>query len=132
MGVRGKTRLALEPRPPIAYKRYSLPVGEDTIGELLEPHAPPDYRYVETFFLEGLQAQGVFDQWRESPWLPRRAYWLCRPNSDPNDPEGSRPLSDEAVLFYKHMAEVWQWSQFRRNQTERNVAVHGAKRGEVG
>jgi hypothetical protein len=110
--------LALEPPPPVAYKLHPLPAVDRGTVEPVEPHAPPDYRHVETFFLEGLQAQGIVQQWREAPWLPRRAYWL---GGTDDDPEGCQPLSDDAVSFYTHMAQVWRWSGCQKNRTEKGV-----------
>ena len=110
--------LALEPPPPVAYKQYPLPAVEEAIQEPPEPHTPPDYRDMESFFLEGLNAQGIVTKWKETPWLPRRDFWL---GGTDDDPEGCRPLTDDCISIYKHMAHVWRWSRFQRNRTTKNI-----------
>jgi hypothetical protein len=111
-------RLALKPSPPAAYQQYPLPAAGEADAEPREPHAPPDYRFVETFFLEGLQAQGIVDQWRQTPWLPRRAYLL--PGLD-DDTEGFQPLSNDSISLYRHVAREWRWSRCRRNRTAKDT-----------
>lgn len=105
------------PSPPAAYHRYPLAATEED-DEPRESHAPPDYRIVETGFLEGLQAQGIVDQWRQAPWLPRCAY-LLRGFDD--DTEGFQRLSHDSISLYRDVARAWRWSSFRRNQTSKNV-----------
>ena len=107
-------RLALKPSPPEAYEQHPLPGTGEIDVEPAEPHAPPNYRFVETFFLEGLQAQGIVDQWRQTPWLPRRKYFL---RGFDDDPEGFEPLSRDSIGLYRRVAHAWRRSSCRRNRT---------------
>ena len=121
--------LTMDPAPPVAYKRFPLPTEETMADGPREPHASADYRYgIESFYLEGLNAQGIVTQWKETPWLPRRDFWL---GGTDDDPEGRQPLSDDSISLYKRVAKAWRWSRFRRNATGRKIIISPRRQREA-
>jgi hypothetical protein len=116
-----KHSLTMEPAPPVAYKQCPLPTEETIADRPCEPHVSLDYRYgIESFYLEGLNAQGIVTKWKESPWLPRREFGLGGTN---DDPEGSQPLSEDSISLYRRVAKAWRWSRFQRNATAKKIVI---------